>query len=76
MVSGSAGGASVGGVVSAGEVVADASIDAAVVPDVDDGLELQAIKLMDNTATAERAFMRTTVVGVSGLALDGASDDW
>ena len=60
-----------GGVVSAGKVVADASIDAAVEPEVDDGLELHAIKLMDNTATAQRDFMRDTVVGVSAVALDG-----
>jgi hypothetical protein len=72
MVSGSAGGASVGGVVSAGNVVADASIDADVEPDVDDGFELHAIKLMDNTATAQRDFIRATVVGASAVALDGA----
>lgn len=72
MVSGSAGGASVGGVVSAGNVVADASIDAAVEPEVDEGLELHAIKLMDNTATAQRDFMCVTVVGVSAMALHGA----
>jgi hypothetical protein len=57
--------------VSAGKVVADASIDAAVEPEVDDGLELHAIKLMDNTATAQRDFMRDTVVAVSAVALDG-----
>ncbi len=74
MVSGSAGGASVGGVVSAGNVVADASIDAAVEPDVDEGLELHAIKLMDNTAMAQRDFMWVTVVGVSAVALHGADN--
>lgn len=72
MVSGSAGVTSVGGVVSAGNVVADASIDAAVEPEVDEGLELHAIKLMDNTATAQRDFMCVTVVGVSAVALHGA----
>ena len=72
MVSGSAGGTSVGGVVSAGNVVADASIDAEVEPEVDEGLELHAIKLMDNTATAQRDFMCVTVVGVSAMALHGA----
>ena len=70
-MSGSAGGASVGGVVSVGNVVADASIDAAVEPEVDDGLELHAIKLMDNTAMAQRDFICVTVVGASAVALDG-----
>ena len=61
-----------GGVVSAGNVVADASIDAEVEPEVDEGLELHAIKLMDNTATAQRDFICVTVVGVSAVALHGA----
>ena len=58
--------------VSAGNVVADASIDAEVEPEVDEGLELHAIKLMDNTATAQRDFICVTVVGVSAVALHGA----
>ena len=74
MVSGSAGVTSVGGVVSAGNVVADASIDAEVEPEVDEGLELHAIKLMDNTATAQRDFIRPTVVGASAVALHGAGN--